>query len=607
MCGISGLIYMNKGIKYPENYLKKMTERVSHRGPDGNGIYTYQNVGFGHTRLSIIDLSKKGRQPMNYKNKYTITYNGEIYNYKELRDKLTGMGYKFSNETDTEVILAAYDHWGQKCVEKFNGMWAFAIHDKDSEIIFLSRDRFGIKPLYYLSTGDKFLFGSEIKQLLQFSNRKANFDRIYDYLILSKDEHDSHTFFSDIFKVPSGSNMVYDLKKNYFKIIRYYSIKIFSENKNLKLEKSYKGFKDLLYKSIKLRLRSDVEVGSCLSGGLDSSAIVSVVSSINKGISSFNLKTFHAKFLKSPSTDESDFVKMISSNLPIKSNIIEIDDNDIINLSDESIKIQEEPFLSPSVILQLIIMRESKKNNCKVLLDGQGGDEVLLGYERYFSKIIFDAKWNQKLGLFFNFSRNSKLKFLDLIKYYLYFNINLVRTFLVFKRSSFILKSKEFKKWKKNSKPFFKRSTSIVDLQKNEITDNQLPHLLRYEDKNSMSCSVETRLPFLDYRLVEYVLSIPSALKVSNGWSKYILRKSMEDELPYEICWRKNKLGFELNEKKIMDYLEEDFYEILSRSDLSKSLFDYNVLNTKFTRLSSRYKWRLYNILKWEEIFQIKT
>ena len=485
-------------------------------------------------------------------------------------------------------------------------MWSFAILDKESQIVFLSRDRFGIKPLYYFVNATKFIFGSEIKQLLEYTERKPNINRVYDYIILSRDEHGEETFFSDIFKVPASSNLIYDLKKNSFKLNSYYTIERLVENKTQSLDEACIGFSKILNDSIKLRLRSDVEVGSCLSGGLDSSAIVTFASNIMKSKQN-KFQTFHANFIENKNKDESKFVNILSNNLTLKSNIIKVDRHHIKNLCNESIKIQEEPFLSPSVILQLIIMREAKKNNCKVLLDGQGGDEILLGYERYFSKIIFSAKWYQKLPLLMKFSKNSKLSILDIIKYYFYFNYNYLRTYLTFKRTSFIIKSNKFKDWKRESRPFFKNLKSISDFQKQEIIEDQLPHLLRYEDKNSMNYSVEARLPFLDYRIVEYSLSIPSVFKTYNGWSKYILRRSIDKRVPKEISWRKNKLGFEIDEKKLLNSLESDFYAMLPNSGLSKSLFNHKYLKNNYSKLPNRLKWRLYNLLKWEKIFNLKT
>ena len=485
-------------------------------------------------------------------------------------------------------------------------MWSFAILDKESQIVFLSRDRFGIKPLYYFSDATKFIFGSEIKQLLEYSKRKPNINRVYDYIILSRDEHREETFFSDIFKVPASSNLIYDLKKNTFKSTSYYTIKKLVENKVQSLDEACNGFSNILNDSVRLRLRSDVDVGSCLSGGLDSSAIVAYASNIMK-FKQKKIQTFHANFIENKNIDESGFVNILSNRLNLKSNIIKVDHHQIKSLFNASIKIQEEPFLSPSVILQLIIMREAKKNNCKVLLDGQGGDEILIGYERYFSKIIFSAKWYQKLPLLIQFSKNSKLSILDVIKYYFYFNFNYLRTYLTLKRSSFVIKSTQFKNWKRESRPFFKKLKSISDFQKQEIIEDQLPHLLRYEDKNSMNYSVESRLPFLDYRIVEYSLSIPSVFKTYKGWSKYILRRSIDNRVPKEITWRKNKLGFEIDEKKLLNSIEGDFHAMIPNSGLSKSIFNHKYLKKNYSKLPNRLKWRLYNLLKWEKIFDLKT
>jgi asparagine synthase (glutamine-hydrolysing) len=215
MCGISGIINLS-GKEVDQNQLKIMNDLVAHRGPDGEGFYVDSNIGFGHRRLSIIDLTAQGNQPMHYMDNLTITYNGEIYNYIEIKEKLSDEGYIFNSKTDTEVVLAAYDYWGEECVQYFNGMWSFAIYDKKSEKVFMSRDRFGIKPFYFKRTSSQFLFGSEIKQLLNNEKNKGNESIILDYLILGYEEHTSDSFFDGVNKLPAGHNMIYSNKYNTF-------------------------------------------------------------------------------------------------------------------------------------------------------------------------------------------------------------------------------------------------------------------------------------------------------------------------------------------------------------------------------------------------------
>lgn len=271
MCGISGIINKNLS-SVDKNDIKKINDLVAHRGPDGEGYFFKNNFSFGHRRLAIIDLSKDGSQPMNIDG-YVITYNGEIYNYIEIREELIKLGEVFETNSDTEVLLRSYIKWGKKCLNKLNGMWAFAIFDPITNQIFCSRDRFGIKPFYYLSNSKNFVFGSEIKQLLSFLKvKKLNRKIAADYLVYGFEEHTNNTFFKKIYSLSGGSYLIYDLNNNTFNINKYYNID--SSKKILNNNLSIKKFRKTFQKSISLRLRADVDVGFCLSGGLDSSSIV---------------------------------------------------------------------------------------------------------------------------------------------------------------------------------------------------------------------------------------------------------------------------------------------------------------------------------------------
>ena len=257
------------------------------------------------------------------------------------------------------------------------------------------------------------------------------------------------------------------------------------------------------------------------------------------------------------------------------------------------------------MILQLIIMQKAKEKNCKVLLDGQGGDETLLGYERYYSKIILNQKWIKKFNSFKIISKKSKLNLKTLIKYYFYFSFGFIRKLFLYKKASFLTKTEELKNWKRNSSKFFISSKTIFDLQKSEITDYQLPHLLRYEDKNSMYYSIETRLPFLDYRLLEFNLSLNDSYKIYDGWSKYILRKSLDNKLSNKIIWRKGKIGFELNEEKLVNKIENQIFELIDNSKLAKKIFDISKMKLNYSKYSTRMKWRIFNLLKWENSLKL--
>jgi asparagine synthase (glutamine-hydrolysing) len=524
----------------------------------------------------------------------------------ELRETLVEQGYTFSSMSDTEVILAAYDHWGKDCVNHFNGMWAFALLDKRNDEIFISRDRFGVKPVYYYDDEDYFAFGSEIKQLLPLlPSITANEPVLIDYLVAGMEDHLDETFFNGIKKLPSSHSFIYRLADNsktkarYFDLLPIPDIHAKSESESIAL------YKDSFIKSIRLRLRSDVKVGTCLSGGLDSSSIAYFASKFYSSDEKF--LAFHVSTSKDPKYNELPFVEELIKDLPIDLIIIDGSKENVIQHIDDVIRVQEEPFGSASVVLQYLLMEKAKSMNCKVLLDGQGGDESLLGYERYYPSIFLSLNGLHKVRFLNNVIKKSKLNLITLLGYIFYFTNSYLRIKILRRRNTFI-KEKAFKLM--NKEVYLKMAENyrnIFNLQRQELFSSQLPHLLRYEDKNSMFFSIETRLPFLDYRSIQIATSINPLLKIKNGWSKYILRKTMNQEIPSNIVWRKSKVGFELPESEILDTLEPELMKLIDNSAIIDKITHKNKLISNFTSLDKRTKWRLYNIIKWEEIFKVKV
>ena len=604
MCGISGIINLSRK-EVDQNQLKIMNDLVAHRGPDGEGFYVDSIIGFGHRRLSIIDLTAQGNQPMHYMDNLTITYNGEIYNYIEIKEKLSDEGYIFNSKTDTEVVLAAYDYWGEECVQYFNGMWSFAVYDKKSKKVFMSRDRFGIKPFYYKKTPSQFLFGSEIKQLLNNDKNKANESVILDYLILGYEEHTSDSFFDGVNKLPAGHNMIYSNKYNTFQTKPHYTLDENDLDPLHSIEDAVNEYKSTFLSSIELRLRSDVKVGSSLSGGLDSSSIVTLASKEYFLQTKQNFNAYHINYIENQKKSELSFVIELNEMLPLNLCVINVNDQDIIDKIDRVIKVQEEPFGWPSVILQNILMEKVKEENCPVLLDGQGGDETLLGYERYYVEIFWSLSLLSKFSFFFEVIRKSKLNTLTFVKYIIYFKIKWIRKQRVIRQNKGLYNDKTITSFKKSLNNKIKVFSSVFELQKNELFSLQLPHLLKYEDKNAMSYSIETRVPFVDHRNVETALSIDSELKIKNGWSKYILRKIMDKIMPDSLVWRKDKIGFELDEDHFFKTIEKEFFELLIESEIAKKLLNKNQNVDSLSRLSTRHKWRLYNLIKWEKEFNV--
>lgn len=603
MCGISGVVDKSKKkIKEPE--IKNMNNLISHRGPDDEGFFYGENFAFGHRRLSILDLSSDGHQPMHYLNKkYTITYNGEVYNYLEIRKELENNGYAFNSETDTEVILASYDMWGEKCVNKFNGMWAFALYDRDKNIIFCSRDRFGIKPFYYTEVDGKFVFGSEIKQLLEFYDENiANTNILVDYLLYGLEEHTNETFFKNIYKLEQSHNLVYNLHINTFEINKYYEIEIDDKLDKLSEQESILEIKAKLESSIELRLRSDVKVGTCLSGGLDSSSIAAIAAKNYFEQTGKRFTAIHAKSIEEK-TDESHFAKEVEIHCNLNMITVEPQLEDITLYIEEVVYTQEEPFGGPSIFMQYFVMKEARAQGCIVMLDGQGGDETLFGYETYYS--VYFSSLLKQLKIFQYVKDMTRLETFKVTKKRIVRDsiINLIRNNLSFIEQK-IRKRKIFIKGdidRNRLNPIFK-FLEFEDFQKRELMLRNLPHLLRYEDKNSMRNSVETRLPFVDYKFVQSAISVNNSFKFKDGYLKYVLRKIVEDILPKSIVWRKNKFGFEAPTDMWIESHKNNMIEEINNSDILKNLMEVDKNQFK----NKSILWKMYNIAIWEKVYKVQ-
>ncbi len=602
MCGITGIINKNN-LPCDERLLHNVNDSIRHRGPDGDGFYVYKNLGFGHRRLAIIDLTDSGKQPMELNDRYYITYNGEVYNYIEIREELIRAGVTFKSATDTEVILKAYEFWGEDCVQHFNGMWAFAIFDKQKETVFMSRDRFGVKPLYYINTAEKFAFGSEIKQLLGFGMKaKINKQMLSDYFCIGYSNHTSDTFFDGIFQLEPGCNLTLSLKDANPNITRYYELKVNKEVNKLKEQQAIDFYISKLNDAINLRLRSDVVVGSCLSGGLDSSYISSYAGNLHNAKSKDRFKAITARSIQSDN-DESPYAKMVADYANLDWHVASPDTNDYLNVLDNVIEIQEEPFGGPSIVMQYYVLKMAKDNNCIVMLDGQGGDETLLGYERYYASYFNTLGIAQKVKFLFTASKNSKLKISELVKYILYFNNYSIRRRFLLKKNLYLKKELASRFNNKLLRSIIDKSKNIYELQIFEIQSHQLRTLLMYEDKNSMAHSIETRLPFLDYRAVEAAVSMNCDYKINGGWTKYPLRKSGVDNkvLPVEIAWRKNKIGFEAPSKLWLSKKEENI-KLFKASPFLNTIIDF----TKIKVWDDATYWKILNVYKWQQIFNVE-
>jgi asparagine synthase (glutamine-hydrolysing) len=550
MCGIAGVWFLNNSLVEDSSVIKRMTDSISHRGPDGEGHW-YSPDGalhLGHRRLAIIDLTNGGKQPMQFGDKFVIVFNGEIYNYIELKQELLRKGHNFTSESDTEVVLAAYLEWGTNCLSHFDGMFAFALYDLGQNKLFCARDRFGEKPFYYSFFNGNFYFASEMKALWAAGvPRNPNYSLFYNYFVHDLVENpfeQTNTFFSDIFKLKAAHYFIYGGEENVSQK-KYWELNI-NASEDLTLPEASERFMELLDSSVKRRLRSDVPVGTSLSGGLDSSTIVALISKTLK-----NNHTFSARF-KDFKKDEGTYIDMVRKEFSTIHHDIFVNVDDFILELDKLIYHQEEPFQTGSIFAQYCVYRESRKHSIPVMLDGQGADELLCGYDKdfkfYFRELIQQGKKtedflqqinaNHSIDLVPTFKEGLRHRFPDLYQ-------SLSRYKKMFSNSLPMGVSKEFHiSFSSKSFPFYDGDDLKTTL-KYELVNQGLEKLLRFADRNSMAHSVEVRLPFLNHELVEFVMSLKSNLFLHNGWSKAILRKGVKEILPPEIVYRKDKIGFE--------------------------------------------------------------
>jgi len=531
MCGISGILSNERSLN-KLSLVKKMSDSIIHRGPDGEGYWSNSddNIAFGHRRLSIIDLSENGKQPMHFCNeRFTIVFNGEIYNYIELRDFLIKHNYKFKSQSDTEVILALYDFKGAECLSDLNGMFAFAIWDDHDKTLFCARDRFGEKPFFYHHTpGKAFYFASEMKALWSIGiPKRIEEEKILKYLNWNFLDADNltTTFYKDVKQLDGGHYLfIQDLSKIQQK--RYYSLDSIKKNSDISEGEASSLLFNMLSDSVRLRLRSDVPVGSSLSGGLDSSTVVMLIDKIkNEEVVQNSFSARFAGYEK----DEGYFIeKVVKSCSNISNHEVWPSHEQLIDEMDKIVYYQEEPFASASIFAQWKVMELAKKEKITVLLDGQGADEYFAGYLPYYELYIKELYYNNKSTYYSEINKYNDLRFPEVIRQHQTIRQRLGRV-----RRKLLGQNVPFTKGVLKSQL---RNDTLVD---------GLKVLLRYADRNSMAHSREVRLPFLDHRIVEFIFSLPENFLLRNGWTKWILRQSVNDLLPQEVVWRIDKVGFE--------------------------------------------------------------
>ncbi len=561
MCGIAGIISPNQ--EHINTYvLQRMGDTLRHRGPDGEGVWMNEGkrVGFSHRRLAIIDLTDQAAQPMHYMGRYTIVYNGELYNYIELRDELKKVGYKFFSNSDTEVIMAAYDYYKIKCLQHFDGMFSFALWDEAEQTLIAARDRFGEKPFYYFNEKEVFVFASEMKAIWAAGiEKEADYKMILNYITLGYVQNPAdktQTFFNDISSLPPSHYLLF--RKGKLSVRKYWNIDKQQLN-TIDQEEAVTKLNELFAVSVSRRLRSDVAVGTSLSGGLDSSSILYYI----KQFQPKDVQTFSAVF-PGFEKDESRFIQTVSNQLKITNHIVTPNEQELYEDFEKLMYHHEEPIPSSSVYAQYRVFKLAKENGIKVLLDGQGADEVLAGYHRYLHWYL-----QEKVSRYQFFKMRNEMRSLKKNNIKVEWGIkNYVAAYLP-SHVSLALEKREYNKiahnhdvskdllsllkgreWDGIHKPVV---TKLNDILCFNMMEHGIEELLRFSDRNSMAHGCEARLPFLSHELVKFIFSLPADYKIKGGFTKHILRKLMDKKLPDEIVWRTDKIGYEPPQKKWLD------------------------------------------------------
>jgi len=532
MCGILGYIG-----EFKQEDLRKGLSKIAHRGPDGEGFFFHNQTALAHRRLSIIDLSENAKQPLEVLDRYVITFNGEIYNFPELKKELNQEGFHFKSDSDTEVLLYAYVKWGKKFVNRLNGMWAFAIYDKTTGELFLSRDRLGKKPLFYFLSTRGIVFSSEMKGIYPFLDQveinypiaQAALNKSFSY------ESSENCLIKGIQRFPAGSNATYSRAR--LNIETFWN----PENINTQAPKDYNSqkelFRELFLDACRIRMRSDVSIGTALSGGLDSSAVICAMAHLsNKENGPHAQKDWQHAFVASfPGTalDETSYAKTVTDHLHINAHFLNIDPLKDLDSIFYKTYLFEELFYAP-VIPFVQLYEKIKSHHVTVSIDGHGADELFGGYPFDMDSALIDslpklsefktvlAAINNSSGKDVNLDYNNKMKYALLNKY------PILQRFS--KNANLVAKKEQFDYL--NSTLFSSTFQTI------------LPTLLRNYDRYSMMNGVEIRMPFLDYRIVEFAFSIPYTSKIRNGFGKAIVRDALSDLMPKSIAYRKDKIGF---------------------------------------------------------------
>jgi asparagine synthase (glutamine-hydrolysing) len=587
MCGIAGFAYKTAA-RDPGTTVRRMIAAQKHRGPDGQSFYSAPGASLGHCRLAILDLSSAGLQPMcNPTQRLWITFNGEIYNYIELRNELRRAGHHFRSDSDTEVLLAAYSEWGQGCLHRLRGMFAFAIWDEQERQLFAARDRLGIKPFHYWMdpAQTQFAFASELKALIDFlPERRVDVTLAQEFLAWNLiDQDPARTMLKGLFRLPAAHFLVWDARHG-LHVHRYWSFAVSEELHTPDVARAtlVSEFRDRLFESVALHLRSDVPVGTCLSGGLDSSSIVCVVRAelLRRGAWRENWQhTFSACF-DDPGLDERPYIRCVTSTTDTHNHEVFPSGERLREEMDTWLWHQEEPVGSCAAYAQFCVARLAREHGIKVLLDGQGADEQLAGYRKfilvYLRQLLLASKYGQAAREAVAFFSSTEI----------------LRTLRWAEGRRYLFPSapEQASLWRNSEleRPAAVRLGMSVGRRIHEdLTACSLPILLRFEDRNAMAFGVEARVPFVDHVFVEWMGGLAADLRLWHGWTKFILREALADMLPPRVRTRKTKLGFSTPQSKwLRGPLEQWLIHSLSSAQHVGEVVD----RTGVTRLLQKYQ-----------------
>jgi asparagine synthase (glutamine-hydrolysing) len=628
LCGILGYIGNQKSEHMSSEFVEALST-LQHRGPDDNGVSPIEYSGksglFGQTRLSIIDLSTNGHQPYKSKDdRFTLVFNGEIYNYLELKEELFSLGYSFESNSDTEVLLKAWIHWGEQSLKKFIGMFSFAIFDQELGTVVCARDPFGIKPLFFKVNQNSIFFASELTAFRRFFGSTLRIDRESAFSFLAKGVYDrsESTFVSGVSQLKPGHLLSINLNSKIFEaVVSRWWVPDLLDTTRLSFDQAALELRDLFLHSVKLHMRSDVRIASALSGGVDSSAILCAIRNLEPDADIHSFSYISDELISS----EEKWVDMVNTHVRAIPHKIRISRSEMFEDLDKLILTQGEPFGSTSIYAQYKVFQSANANGIKVVLDGQGADEIFAGYHGY---------QNSRVDTFI-----SQKKYASLVSFLFYWSQYPGRP----KSQTFqyalsrVLPQNAVKilaqlRNQLNVPPWLNPQVTHIDFSGNEIrqlsevyesevtrqllrdlVSTSLPALLRHADRNSMRWSVESRVPFLTPEIVNFSLSLPESYLISNrGETKSVLRAALRGLVPNEVLFRKDKIGFQtpelnlLRNSQILDELKSYDFEsndLLNKEFTVKFATDF----IEGRNNDTRGFWRLYNFIRWTQLLGMKA